>query len=491
MKSEKIKALLCAALVSAVSMFSGCSNAKDTNTYEEMLDVRNPVKITIWHYYNGVQQVSFENMVSEFNETVGAEKGIIVEAYTKSTISDLSQNVISSVKHEVGAEEVPDIFASYSETAYIVDNLGMAADLNKYLTEEEKSEYIDSYIKEGEFNKNNELVIFPTGKSTEIMLINDTDWKNSAEKAGISYDDLKTWEGVAEAAEKYYNYTDALTPDIEYDGKALFGRDSIANYMIIGAKQLGHEFFSIKDGEFSFSADKDTVKRLWENYYVPYVKGYYLSKGRYRSDDVKTGYIIASVCSTTGASYFPAEVTIDDDYTYPVDTAVLPVPQFEGCERYSVQQGAGMVVTKSDDVHEYASVVFLKWFTEAERNIEFSVNSGYLPVKKAANSIDRIKTVTEEREIDVKPVLMKSVETAVNEVNNSQLYVYAPFDNAEQIRNFLGDYMQNTADEACSSVCERMAAGENRDELIAEYTDDAAFEKWYDEFINGINELIL
>lgn len=488
MKFKRVKALLCAVLTFSAVSFSGCS--ENTDKYEKMLDIKNPVKITIWHYYNGVQQISFENMVSEFNDTIGAEKGIIVEAYTKSTISDLAQSVLDSINNEVGAEKTPDIFAAYSETAYIVDNLGMAADMNKYITSDEKSEYIDNYIKEGEFSGKDRLIIFPTGKSTEVMLINDTDWKKFADETGASYDDLATWEGVAETAEKYYDYTDALTPDIEYDGKALFGRDSIANYMLIGAKQLGHEFFNTKDGEFSFSSDKDTVRKLWENYYVPYVKGYYLAKGRYRSDDVKTGYIIAAAGSTTGASYFPAEVTINDDYTYPVDTAVLPVPKFEGSDMYIVQQGAGMVVTKSDEVHEYASSVFLKWFTEAERNIEFSVNSGYLPVKKEANSIEKIKSVTDEKQIEVKPVLMKVLETAVDEVNNAELYVYAPFDNAEKARNFLGDYMQNTADEAYNSICECMEAGEEREALIAEYTDDAAFEKWYDGFINGINEII-
>ena len=79
--------------------------------------------------------------------------------------------------------------------------------------------------------------------------------------------------------------------------------------------------------------------------------------------------------------YFPTEVTIDDDNTYPIEHMVLPVPNFEGTEPYIVQQGAGMSVLKSDEKSEYASSVFLKWFTEKERNINFSAESGYLPVR--------------------------------------------------------------------------------------------------------------
>ena len=46
-----------------------------------------------------------------------------------------------------------------------------------------------------------------------------------------------------------------------------------------------------------------------------------------------------------------------------------------------------MVVVKSDEKREYASVEFLKWFTDAQRNLQFSTESGYLPVKKEANSL--------------------------------------------------------------------------------------------------------
>ena len=71
------------------------------------------------------------------------------------------------------------------------------------------------------------------------MLFNDTDWQPFAEATGASYDDLATVEGLVDTAEKYYNWTDAQTaaPD---DGKALFGRDAMANYMLVAHEQLAH-----------------------------------------------------------------------------------------------------------------------------------------------------------------------------------------------------------------------------------------------------------
>ncbi|MGN1105764.1 MAG: extracellular solute-binding protein, partial [Huintestinicola sp.] len=288
MNKNKLTALTVAA-VSALSTFCGCAKGND-----RLLDKNDPVTVTIWHYYNGVQQNMFDEMVDEFNQTEGMEKGIIVEALSKNSISELYDSVIAAVNNDVGAEELPDIFAAYSETAYLADKAGKLADIGQYFTEEELDEFIPGYINEGRFAGDGTLKIFPVAKSSEIMMLNKTDWDKFSASAGVTAQELSTWEGLAKVAEKYYEYTDALTPDIANDGKAFFGRDSVANYMIVGAKQLGSPFESVgAGGTVTPVSDKDIVKRLWENYYVPFVKGYYAAHSRFRSDDAKTGDIIA------------------------------------------------------------------------------------------------------------------------------------------------------------------------------------------------------
>lgn len=478
MNRIKLTALTVAA-VSALSAFCGCAKGND-----KLLDKNDPVTVTIWHYYNGVQQTMFDEMVNEFNQTEGMEKGIIVEALSKNSVSELYDSVIASVNNDVGAEELPDIFAAYSETAYLADKAGKLADIGQYFTEEELGEYIPGYISEGRFSGDGTLKIFPIAKSTEIMMLNKTDWDKFAASTGVTPEELSTWEGLAEVSEKYYEYSNALTPDIPNDGKAFFGRDSVANYMIIGAKQLGSPFESVgADGTVTPVSDKAAVKRLWENYYVPFVKGYYAANSRFRSDDAKTGDIIALICSTTGAAYFPSEVTLDDDNSYPIESLVLPVPNFEGTSPYIVQQGAGMCVTSSDKKKEYASAVFLKWFTDEERNIRYAVNSGYLPVKKAANDHDKISSA----ESSLSGVIRDTLNTAINEIYSHELYTAPPYDNSDKIRDFLSDYISQTASADKEAAMERIAGGEERTSVISSYTDDAAFEKWYEGFSAGFN----
>ena len=62
--------------------------------------------------------------MNEFNSSEGKEKGIYVQAYTKGSVPDLEEAVISSIEEKVGAEAMPDIFSSYPDTAYAVEESG-------------------------------------------------------------------------------------------------------------------------------------------------------------------------------------------------------------------------------------------------------------------------------------------------------------------------------------------------------------------------------
>ena len=197
-----------------------------------------PVQLTVWTYYNGDQLESFNRLVEEFNATVGKEQNITVENCSQGNVNDLEAQVMASAQGKVGAEEMPNIFMAYADTAYTMDQMGELVDLAPYFTDEERAAYIGSYLTEGDFDDSGSIKIFPVAKSTELLFLNDTDWKPFAAATGARYSDLETVEGLVKTAEAYYNWTDAQT-DTPNDGKALFGRDAIANYMLIGAKELG------------------------------------------------------------------------------------------------------------------------------------------------------------------------------------------------------------------------------------------------------------
>ncbi len=476
------KGVGCACLAALVMGLAGCGD-------KNPLDPGDPVSLTVWHYYNGSQQVAFDALVEEFNETVGREKGIFVQSYSQGSVSDLESAVRDSIGGKVGADAMPDIFSSYADTAYEVEQAGALANLSDYLSEEDLERYVDSYIQEGCIASDGSLRIFPTAKSTEIMMLNKTDWEPFAAATGASLEDLKTMEGVVATAQTYYEWTDAQTPDVPGDGRAFYGRDAMANYFIIGMQQLGVEIFQVENGKLTLNVPKEELKRLWENYYIPMIKGYFGAYGSFRSDDVKTGDLLAYTGSTSSAMYFPNQVELEQS-SYPIEYVVMTAPVFQDGRPYAVQQGAGMVVSKSDEKHEYASVEFLKWFTEADNNLRFGCVSGYLPVLKEANSAEILDQVIQEQELSVAPKTYDCLTTIFKEMEGVTLYTNKSFENGSAARKVL-EY--NLADKAAAdrmAVAEARAQGEGMEEAVEPYVTEEAFEAWYEAFCSALNNAV-
>lgn len=473
MKHAKRIAALCLA---AALFLTGCASGASGSA---AFSPENPVTVTVWHYYNGPQQQAFADLVNEFNETVGREKGIAVQQSSQATVTDLETSVLAAANREVGAPEVPNIFAAYADTAYAVDRLGLVADLRPYLTDEELAEYVPGYLEEGAFSGEGTLKIFPIAKSVELLMLNATDWEKFAAATGADDSAFATVEGITETARQYYEWTDAQTPDISDDGKAFFGRDAFANYMIIGARQLGVELLRVEDGAPVLDFDKDVVRRLWDNYYVPFINGWFGASGRFRSDDIKMGNIIACVGSSSGAAYFPDECILSDTESYPIEMRAYPCPKFEGGEDFAVQQGAGLVVTNAAPQEVEASVEFLKWFTEAGRNLEFSLGSGYVPVKKEANEMTFVEQAMDAAGASSK---MRAIITnAIDMTGENQMYTTKAFRNGTAARAILNDSMVEKARADREAFLALTAEGMPHEEAAAQFVTDENFEARYEE----------
>lgn len=461
-----------------------------TTSTKIKLDPNNPVNITVWHYYTGVSQSAFDELCKEFNDTVGKEEGINVQGSAKGSISDLEDAVIASSNKEVGADDLPNIFSTYADVAYAIKDQTDFVDLKQYFTEDELHTYVDSFVNEGYITDNEHLYLFPIAKSTELFLLNKTFFEPFAEECNVSLDDLKTIEGVVDVSEKYYAWTDAKTPDILNDGQAFYGRDSMSNYFLAGMKQLGQDLYTVDNNKVTLHLDKDKLRKLWDNYYVPYVKGYFDASGKFRSDDVKTGDLLCYTGSSVSAPYFPDNVEVNGTST-PIEYVIMNAPVFQDGNNATIQQGAAMVVTKSTPEEEYASCVFLKWFTETKNNLRFTSECTYLPVKKDAFNVETFEKTISENNLEVSQKTKDVVEHIMNDgslLNNG--YTLKPFSASNDIRNRLDTNLQNKADKDKKAIQKEIFEGNNRDEVISKYINDKAFQNWYSSFTKEINAVV-
>ena len=65
-----------------------------------------PVTITVWHYYNGVQKEGFDSLVQAFNENEGRKNNVVVKAFNKGSIDELSAAVSDSIDPVAAETEV-------------------------------------------------------------------------------------------------------------------------------------------------------------------------------------------------------------------------------------------------------------------------------------------------------------------------------------------------------------------------------------------------
>ena len=369
-KTKKLLLLLTVFSILVVSL-TACNRSP--------LDPDEPVTLTMWHNYGGDMQQAMDLLIDEFNSTVGKEQGIIINVTAISSSSELNESLALIVNGDPGAPDMPDIFTGYPKVGVQFMEKGMLCNLDNYFSEEELDEYIDAFVEEGRLADGG-LYVFPIAKSTEILYLNQTLFDRFAAATGADSSKLATFEGLADLAVSYYDWTDGLTPDIENDGKQFFASDAWFNVIGVGMTQLGTDFL---DGEV-LSLNNDTYTSIFNSLYTPSVKGGFAIYDGYSSDLSKTGDLVCSTGSSAGILFYGDTITHADGMVENVEYSILPYPTFAGGEKVALQRGGGLMVAKNEEAKEYAAAVFLKWLTAADQNMEFISKTGYLPVTKLA-----------------------------------------------------------------------------------------------------------
>lgn len=461
-------------------LLAGC-----TATEEKILDPENPVVVTMWHCYNSQAKSVLDESILKFNETVGAEKGIIVEAYSYGEQGKLEEALYNAANKMIGAEQMPDIFTAYPDSAYRINKDAPLVDLEKYFSEEELVEYRAEFLVEGIWEGSHSPKMIPVAKSTEILYVNKTDWDKFAAETGILKDGrsieecFATWESIMDMSEKYYRWS---------GGKPMMGINLNNGFMALTAAQLGEDPYQFHGEKVTFNYSREVAKKVWDICYVPHINGWYES-AYYNQDGIKSGNLIAYIGSSAGSGFFPDEVTLTAEDKHPIECAVMQYPTFEGAESYKLQRGANICITASDKPIEYAAAEFLKWFTEPEQNIEFAVSTGYIPVKKEAlNSMEEILKNTGE--FENKQALLASINSTIESIDDQKFYAKKPFDKSYDVNTVFQNSLFEKINSDLDSMASRVEKGESQKAVISEMTGEENFDRWYEGLITTVSDFI-
>lgn len=454
MKKIIIFCLICTLLL------TGCKE-------NELISVKNPVTINLWHNYGGMMKDTMDNLIDEFNGTEGKEKGIIINVTSLSGSATIHEKLKMVVNDEPGAPELPDITTLYPNTALMLTEKGLLADIESQFSAEELSLFIPEFMEEGRLPDGN-LYVLPTAKSTEVMFVNTTIFNKFMKETDVSYNDLYTFEGILDIAEKYYVWSDEQTPHIENDGKTFLTYDSLFNVAQTIYRQSGDNF--IVDEMLNLSSN--TFEYVWNYCFQPSVKGYVAIYDGYGSDLIKTGDVVASIGSTAGVLFYSDFVTYDDNITEPADFLILPYPVIKGGKNIAIQRGGGMSIIKSNEAKEYAAGIFLKWFTNPKQNFRFISSTGYLPVTKEAveMSMNEKSSISDNK--------IKKLLDTTKKMTEKYTFFYTPI--IENFDELQGNFNKNMKDYAiqCKNEYFNLLNNMNKTDAFNEATNNK-----YEEFI--------
>ncbi|MBQ7938873.1 MAG: extracellular solute-binding protein [Clostridia bacterium] len=422
-----------------LTTFSGCER-------ERMPSPADPVTLTMWHVY-GSQTISpLNTVIDEFNRSLGREYGITINVASVTSSSAIDKALSASASGEPGAEAMPDLFTAYPRVAEIV-GLENLLPWDDYFTGEELSNFHADFLSEGYFGE--QLLMLPVAKSTEAFYLNKTLFDRFSADTGITTDELSRYDGVFSAARTYYDWS---------DGQNFLQINDYYHYAYVGMKAHGSEF--IRNGRLRL--DDEAFRAVW----LPLAKtaiygGICLDDG-YAAARWKTAEIIANTGSTADVLYQPSEVIYPDNSTEPIEAIALPYPTFAENTSGAIYRGGGLFAVKSEDERKnQAAVIFAKWLTEKEHNLEFVTNAGYLPVRD-----DAMDTLFADFSL-VEKENFRSVYRAVDTMLDSYtLYALPLYDGASEIQSDFETNVKAVLKAAHHQYVKRIGEGENPDTVL-------------------------
>ena len=338
---------------------------------------------------------------------------VVYDKYSGS-YTDLKDAVIKGVP----AGNYPDVVAAYPDSVadFITSNIQLKMD--RYMdnedygwTAEEKEDFYESYIKEGQEYSISGTYSLPIAKSTEAMYY-DADKIIGLNLASINptinggnaiteeYINNLTWDELFDKfAPALLRYRESLPNDAQkkafldtekYTDWAVVGYDSDDNLFITLAEQYGYGYTSMDKltGTGKIDFVNDGMKNLMRKFNVAYQNKLFTTKGiigtnvNNRSNE---DAILFSIGSTGGVNYqFSKE--------NPKNVGVARVPQAPGRDPKLIQQGPSLAFLKhpGEDSANRAlgSWLFYKELTTAKRMTAWSTLTGYSPIRQSVYESD-------------------------------------------------------------------------------------------------------
>lgn len=362
--------LAMAAALAATGCLSGCGQTGK----EALADGR--TEVVFW-YSGGKTAVGvWEQLIAEFNES---QELYTVTGVTQADYDETYQKVQAGIASKTAA----DVVLLDADKSRNLAEKKLLEDMTAYTKEDSsfvKEDYIEVFYEQGML-EDGMLFALPAYGTTQVMYYN----RAVLEKAGILPETIQTWQDVAaiDGALKNSGLNEV------YAWEPMWNADNL----IDAAFSNGASMFS-EDGKTVTINSPEWVE-VWEAFRVwlhedQIMKIHYGGQGWeywYKTmDDAVNG----TAAGYTGSSGDQADL----DFTV---VGAMEQPGFGEHESAPVARALQLVIPNNDNEAEAAGAyAFIRYLNSPEKQAEWSMGTGYVPVMKSTIEDSEYKAYTEE-----------------------------------------------------------------------------------------------
>ena len=331
------------------------------------------VTITFWHGQSGVLGDRLNELIAKFNSS----HKIQIQGQFQGTYDQLYQKVVSAIQ----AGSVPDLAmvsgppqtAQYWKAQALVP-VQQFVDSPDGLTSDQLKDFVPALLNDNSLPVGGKpaLISWPFSKSLALLYYNP----DILQQAGVSVP--KTWDELKQALLAVKAKTTATplawTPDVYY-------------FFLPYLWSQGGDVLSPDYSKAAFNSPQGLAALQYQTDLVLTDKTGQVTQGFDWQNPFAQGKVAFAVSTSVSRPFI--EQAMPKDHTFKVGMAPLPAgPKGAATDLF----GNNLVIfSKTPADHQRAAWLFMKWLTDTDQTVAWSLASGYMPLRVSAQNAPDFK----------------------------------------------------------------------------------------------------
>jgi len=332
------------------------------------------IDVSFWHTQTGPKADKLNALVDAFNRS---QPSVTVKPEFQGDYNAIFKKLLSAVS----AGQTPDVAVSYPNMVSEYQSANAVVALDDYvnsrrygLSAAEQQDYIAPYWDEGRYPEyGKSMLSFPFTKSLLVMYYN----ADRLKAAGITKSPADwTWADFAAAAK---SVTDAAGKGwaISVSASTFDGMVYSRGGRLISDDQK-HWLFNQQAGVDSLTFHQAAAREGW---------GYRVSQANGDQADFAAGRAAFTLSSSSGFPFYKTAVEQGGQFNW----SVAMLPHGSGSSPSTVLYGGSLVIFSSTPEKQLGAWLFLKYFSSPDVTADWSIATGYSPVRRSAAGSDAVQ----------------------------------------------------------------------------------------------------